>query len=348
MSRTVLGSLLACVLASSCSQPLGSDDGGGTAAASGSGASANGAGAGGGGSGDAGTSGSGGSSSNVGGSGGIVIGVGGTGSGGVGAAGNGMPEVCDGIDNNENGIIDDLDVGNDGVCDCLSIATIGDIGPWSNGGNIFATWLNERSPQGATALGDQVLTSELLAPFQVIVVLHVDTVAVQNDSNMAMAAAHHAFTDAEAAAFQGWLENGGGVMTTIGYAADEAAEVVNVNRLLATAGTGYSTTNLDLDGYVEQWEAHPVTMGVSNINTHNGVEPDGSGTVIARGQNDRVALQVSEAGMGRVVVWGDEWITYDSEWQDLEGQQVELFWLNILKWLSPPNTCQVPIPPEIE
>jgi hypothetical protein len=46
-------------------------------------------------------------------------------------------------------------------------------------------------------------------------------------------------------------------------------------------------------------------------------------------------------------VWGDEWITYDSEWQDVEDQQVELFWLNILKWLSPPMTCQVPIPPDI-
>jgi hypothetical protein len=60
-----------------------------------------------------------------------------------------------------------------------------------------------------------------------------------------------------------------------------------------------------------------------------------------------VALQVAEPGDGRVVVWGDEWITYDSEWADVKGQQVELFWLNILKWLSPPKTCQVPIPPGV-
>ncbi len=32
---------------------------------------------------------------------------------------NPSPEVCDGIDNDGNGIIDDVDVGHDGVCDCL-------------------------------------------------------------------------------------------------------------------------------------------------------------------------------------------------------------------------------------
>lgn len=136
-------------------------------------------------------------------------------------------------------------------------------------------------------------------------------------------------------------------MTTIGYTGDEAAEVVNVNRLLAAVGMGYSATKLDLTGHIREWDEHPVTFGVTNIFTDNGVEPAGmAGTTIARGQG-RPALQVTEAGTGRVVVWGDEWITYDSEWTDVEEQQVELLWLNILKWLSPPMTCQVPIPPEI-
>ena len=76
------------------------------------------------------------------------------------------------------------------------------------------------------------------------------------------------------------------------------------------------------------------------------MEPDGaSGTTLARDGSGRVALQVAQPDAGRVVVWGDEWITYDSEWADVTDQQVELFWLNILKWLSPPKTCQVPIPP---
>ncbi len=261
--------------------------------------------------------------------------------------GDGTPEICDGLDNDSNGIIDDVDVGHDGVCDCLNIATIGHIGPWSDGGDIFATWLDERSPLGAVALGDQVLTEDLLRPFQVIVVLHVDQTEVTGNSG-ALTPAHHAFSDAEAAAFQAWLTNGGGVMTTIGYTSNEPQEVLNVNRLLNPVGMGYSTTNVDLTGDITRWEAHPVTGGVSRIFTDNGAEPAGAvATTLAWDASDRVALQVAEVGNGRVVVWGDEWLTYDSEWTDLQDQQVELFWLNLLSWLSPPEECQVPIPPDL-
>lgn len=258
-----------------------------------------------------------------------------------------MLEVCDGIDNDGNGIADDVDVGGDGVCDCLNIATLGQIGPWSDGGNIFETWLNARSPLGATALEGE-LTSEMLAPFNVVVVLHVDTTEAANGDRVA--AAHHAFSDAEAAAFGGWVQAGGGVMTTIGYTGDEAAEVVNVNRLLAAVGMGYSPTNLDLTGHIREWDEHPVTLGVSNIFTDNGVEPaSAQGTTIARGQADgQPALQVAEVGSGRVVVWGDEWITYDSEWTEHPEYQVELFWVNAMKWLTPATDCQVPIPEEIK
>ena len=288
--------------------------------------------------------------SGAGGNGGTIIPTtGGTGAGTSGSAGsgggNGSSEVCDGVDNDANGVVDDVDAGGDGVCDCLNIGTIGSIGPWSNGGNIFAAWLNARTPLGAVALADQTLTPELLAPLQVIVVLHVATEAAVNGDRMSPA--HHTFADAEVTAFGDWVRRGGGVMTTIGYNGDEAAEVVNVNRLLANVGMGYSATNLQLSNYVQDWTPHPVTDGVRNIFTDNGVEPDGSGMTVATGSGNRVALQVLQAEGGRVVVWGDEWITYDSEWADVQDQQVELFWLNILKWLSPPMTCQVPIPPDI-
>jgi hypothetical protein len=278
----------------------------------------------------------------------LMLGTAGTGtdSGGTATVGNGQKETCDGIDNDQNGIIDDVDAGGDGVCDCLSIATIGHIGPWSNGGNIFASWLNQRSPMGVVELADQELTAAQLAKFQVIVVLHADTTAISNANRMAPA--HHVFSDAEAGAFDAWVRAGGGAMTTIGYTSDEAHEVLNVNKLLAQMGLGYSTTKLDLSGMIQNWEPHALSDGITAVNTENGVEPDGaSGTTIAR-SGDRIALQVAQVEGGRVAVWGDEWITYDSEWADTKGQQVEHFWLNLLKWLSPPTECQVPIPPRVK
>src|SRR5262245_32732688 len=92
----------------------------------------------------------------------ISLGTGGS-STATGPIGN--ETVCDGIDNDGNGIIDDVDVGKDGICDCLRIATLGLAGPWGQG-DVFAAWLDARSNFGATALNDQVLTPALLGQFE--------------------------------------------------------------------------------------------------------------------------------------------------------------------------------------
>jgi hypothetical protein len=271
----------------------------------------------------------------------LVLDVAGT--GGVMPAADGTPESCDGKDNDSNGIVDDVDTGGDGICDCLSIATVGVIGPWSNGGNVFAAWLAARSPRGVVEIGNETLTPQRLAPFQVIVTLHVATVAATGEIGP-----HHAFAESEIAAVDSWVRGGGGLMTTMGYTGTEADEVVNINRLLTPLGVGYSTTLTKLDGPVIAWAPHPVTEGVMTVRTDNGVEPQAIGTLLAQDEMNRQALSVVEAGQGRVAVWGDEWITYDSEWADLDTQQVERLWLNLFKWLSPPRACQVPAPDPVK
>jgi hypothetical protein len=273
----------------------------------------------------------------------LVLDVAGTSSGGGKAEGDGTPEACDGKDNDSNGIIDDVDAGGDGICDCLNIATVGVIGPWSNGGNVFAAWLAARSPLGVVELGDEPLTPERLAPFQVIVTLHVATLAATAEIGP-----HHAFAESEVAAVSSWVRGGGGLMTTMGYTGTEADEVVNINRLLAPLGLGYSTTLTSLDGPVQAWAPHPITEGVTSVRTDNGVEPQVTGTLLAQDTMNRQALSVGEVDHGHVAVWGDEWITYDSEWADVEGQQVERLWLNLFRWLSPPHECQVPTPDRVK
>src|SRR5690606_9597809 len=139
--------------------------------------------------------------------------AGGTNADGSGAGSN--EDTCDGLDNDGNGIIDDVDVGNDGICDCLRIATLGEAGEWGNG-DIFTTWLDTRSATGATDLADATLTLDMLSAHQVIVVQNVSVIGRE-------------YSDAEVTAFHDWIESGGGAMTLIGYA--DPDERANVNRL---------------------------------------------------------------------------------------------------------------------
>jgi hypothetical protein len=247
-------------------------------------------------------------------------------------------EVCDGVDNDHNGRIDDADVEADGVCDCLKIATIGAGGAWSDE-TVFTAWPNSHAQNPVTALGDRKLSDALLEPYQVIIVL--DVAAMTGMGNGRMQPANHAFSTTEVEAFERWVRAGGGVMTTIGYRVDETNEVSNVNRLLAPFGMGYSTTKHSVDGYVESWDEHPITTDVHKIWTLNGVEPDGSaGLTLAKDSAGRAVLQAMQVWDVRIVLWGDDWITYDSQWQASADQQVEQLWRNILTWLSPLEPCQ--------
>jgi hypothetical protein len=69
---------------------------------------------------------------------------------------------------------------------------LGEIGPWGNSGDLFAAWLNQRSPLGATRLGDAVLTEDVLRPFQIIFVLYAATSGL--DANGRTLQPHRAFS----------------------------------------------------------------------------------------------------------------------------------------------------------
>jgi hypothetical protein len=255
-----------------------------------------------------------------------------TGSGASSNGSGGSAEVCDGKDNDNNGVADDIDAGGDGICDCLRIATLGQPGEWGVG-DVFATWLDERSDNGAVSLGDQVLTAALLEEYQVIVAENVSTLA-------------RTYAPEEVAALDAWVQGGGGFMTLIGYG--DPSERTNANTLLAPFGITYLEQQiLQKTGGstvpVTGWQPHPVSMGVTRIGVDNGYPVSGGGTLVASEQGFDM-LRAVEVGAGHVLAWGDEWITYDSEWTDHPDYQVELFWLNAIKWLTPAKECQVPVP----
>ncbi len=311
------------------SQVTGSAASSGTASNAGTGngsggSSANGSGANGSGANGSGTAASGGLDLNV--------GQGGMPDPGTGIGEGGSPEICDGIDNNDNGVIDDIDKNGDGVCDCLLIATLGVKGT-SGQGDVFAAWLTARSDNGATDLADQTLTSALLAKYQVVVAQDVHK--------------NHQYSTDEVQALSDWVNKGGGFMTLIGYS--DSGEAHNVNRLLASFGMSYTDQQILGKGNmastipITMWTPHPVDDMVTQVGIDNGYPVQGIGDTIATGGGFDLA-KVQNVGKGHVFLWGDEWVTYNSEWNDHPDYQVQRFWLNSIKWLTVAGECQVAIP----
>jgi hypothetical protein len=103
----------------------------------------------------------------------------------------------------------------------------------------------------------------------------------------------------------------------------------------------------------------PVRRGRSVVST--------DGEVVAT-QDGQVMAVAKQVGNGRVFVFGDEWVTYTSQWGTTAAAsadpdcvdptdktvitaatrfQVPQFWYNVIRWLQPKLTCFVVEDPSI-
>jgi hypothetical protein len=236
------------------------------------------------------------------------------------------------VDDDQNGVIDDVDTGEDGVCDCLAIATLGLHGEWG-AGEVFGGWVAERIDGSVEHLGDAELSTELLEPYQVLIIRDVSSM---NNPGLS-------YSSAEADVLWGWVRDGGGLMTVVGYS--DAAEINNVNTLLSPFSLSYGSDPI-LPGQgsaaaVTGWFEHPLTAGLTQVGADNGYPTLGQGITIAVEDGWDFGKAVT-IGDGHVFVWGDEWVTYEDEWRGSSSFQVDRFWQNTLRWLTRVNECQVP------
>jgi hypothetical protein len=230
---------------------------------------------------------------------------------------------CDGLDDDCNGFVDDIDEGGDGICDCLSIAIVGTPGSLAN--SQFEQWLIDRGTS-TERIDPLLVDAAVLDPYDVVIL---DQLTRE-------------YTPAEAMVFDDWVNAGGGLMAMTGHTASPVSAQQWPNGILGPMGLVYQGALLD--GPVTDFSPHPTTTGLTSVTFLGGFEVAstmaGQSEVVARLPNMVPAAQAQERGAGKVFVWGDEWIEYDSEWAALP--EIAQLWTNIFEWLTPASVCSLP------
>jgi len=231
----------------------------------------------------------------------------------------GPETVCNRVDDDCNGQVDDVDVGGDGICDCLSVGVFGNPGALAS--SSFQAWLTARGTTvERVSLDATPLTADLLARYDVILL---DWLVRD-------------YSAAEAALLEAFVTAGGGVLAMTGYDGS-GVDFQRPNTLLAPFGAAY-VAGLH-NGPVTMWEPHPISTGLSSVTFAGGyliMDAAGTGTVVARLDGGTAGLAI-EHGAGRVFVWGDEWIEFDSEWSTMP--MITALWTNLFAWLGPRDRC---------
>lgn len=224
---------------------------------------------------------------------------------------------CNGRDDDCNGAIDDIDVGKDGICDCLGVLILG--APGSNTASAFEAWLKAKGTTTKRRLDSTggPLTSADLTGIDVVILDRLS----------------RDYAAAEVGAIHAWVKAGGGLISMTGYD-HSGADATRPNGILEALGAKYDTT-VRPSAPVTDWDAtHPIAKGMTSVTFAGGyaVTP-GTGfmtAVVARSSTAPVAVAV-DVSMGRMFVWGDEWIEYDSEWATLP--MIPKLWANIFGWV---------------
>ncbi len=262
--------------------------------------------------------------------------------------------------------------GGDG-CSCppLNVAVLGKPGKWGANPNgdpdtALQDWLNSSSAGTARVdnFTDRVtLTPDFLATYNVIILA-----SLSDDSNTGP---WWSYSADEIAAFQAWIQNGGGVIALTGYASGN--EMAPDNQLIGFSGitynddgvwgtcTDWTICNCTHSNTLSDWiRTDPVianlSTGVTLVGYENGhsinAPADAHVAATVSGSN---ALVGKIVGKGRVLAFGDEWITYTSQWTgagdpsstdpSCQGElpqdkyQIAQFWYNMIRWSQPASDC---------
>ena len=203
------------------------------------------------------------------------------------------------------------------------------------------------------------------------------------------------YSTADAAALHDWVNNkGGAIIAMSGYFSDTAVEIQPLNQLLAPFGITYDGDNtytsndcpntlnsgpLCYCAYgsipFENWSSlvPDITKNLGKVGIFMGRSITCSGSdcrIVGTNNVDTTAQSnivgvAKVVGKGRVFAWGDEWVTYTSQWgltPDLQydnaatyaqcvgytphtSYTVPQFWYNVFRWVAQTTCLTIVVPP---
>lgn len=199
------------------------------------------------------------------------------------------------------------------------------------------------------------------------------------------------YSDADAAALYDWVNNkGGAIISMSGYFSGTAVEIQPLNKLLAPFGISYGSDDtynsndcpppslcycaygsIPFDNWTNQVPA--ITKNLQKVGIFLGRSIKCSGAdcqVVAKNnvdlnaQSDIVGV-AKVVGNGRIFSWGDEWVTYTSQWgltpdpqyddpvksaqcvghTPMTSYTVPQFWYNVFRWVAQTTCLTIVVPP---
>jgi hypothetical protein len=198
------------------------------------------------------------------------------------------------------------------------------------------------------------------------------------------------FTAADAAALRDWVHDKGGALITMSGYGNNTTEVQPLNQLLRGSdqwsGVSYNAddtfnscptnmcycaqSSVAFDGWTSNYaDFDKITHDLKKVGVYHGRSINCSGADCQIFAKDATNGNVGVAkvyGQGRIFAWGDEWVTYTSQWGLMPDPQydnaatypqcvgyspmtsytVPQFWYDAFKWLVPWNSCfTIIIPP---
>ena len=230
----------------------------------------------------------------------------------------------------------------------------------------------------------QHITADLLSNYDLVILQALYTQKPYNPSSDLWA-----YNDTDAAVLRDWVKNkGGAIVSMSGYFSDTAVEIQPLNELLTGSdhwsGITYNgddtfancpnnlcyctDSSVGFGGWQTDYADSPaLTHDLKEVGVFHGRSLTCSGSdckVFAKDPTAGIVGVAKKIGNGRVYAWGDEWVTYTSQWgltdtqwdtqhqQDCGGHTAKTlyslpqFWYNAFRWLVPDNQCfTIIVPP---